>query len=159
MIHLIHVFISAQDWWELEVVRSLVAGGNVDGVTPGSRLGIFPPHISSIQQLQLWIDFEFCSSQMSSRVNSEDESCSTRKVAYVYSPEYIQTCDTLSKVPNRVRRINFLCSLKTFKFSYLNIKLRLVKLIYFFQASMVHSLIESYGLLQHMRWVFSVLSC
>uniref|UniRef100_A0A3Q3WUU7 Uncharacterized protein n=1 Tax=Mola mola TaxID=94237 RepID=A0A3Q3WUU7_MOLML len=41
------------------------------------------------------------------------------RVAYVFSPEYTQTCDSLSKVPNR--------------------------------ASMVHSLIEAYGLLEHMR--------
>ncbi|XP_019899808.1 histone deacetylase 8 isoform X2 [Esox lucius] len=44
-----------------------------------------------------------------------------RKVVYVYSPQYIETCDSLSKVPNR--------------------------------ASMVHSLIEAYGLLQHMSIV------
>ncbi|XP_037832516.1 histone deacetylase 8 isoform X3 [Kryptolebias marmoratus] len=56
---------------------------------------------------------------MSIRGNREDECYSKRKVAYVYSPEYIQTCDTLSKVPNR--------------------------------ASMVHSLIEAYGLPQYMR--------
>uniref|UniRef100_A0A8C4HTS5 Histone deacetylase 8 n=1 Tax=Dicentrarchus labrax TaxID=13489 RepID=A0A8C4HTS5_DICLA len=42
-------------------------------------------------------------------------------VAYVYSPEYIETCDSLSKVPNR--------------------------------ASMVHSLIEAYGLLKHMSTI------
>ncbi|XP_033875633.2 histone deacetylase 8-like [Acipenser ruthenus] len=42
-------------------------------------------------------------------------------VVYVYSPEYIDTCDSLSKVPKR--------------------------------ASMVHSLIEAYGLLKHMRVV------
>lgn len=42
-------------------------------------------------------------------------------MVYVYSPEYIQTCDSLSKVPNR--------------------------------ASMVHSLIEAYGLLKYMRVV------
>uniref|UniRef100_A0A3Q2Z725 Histone deacetylase 8 n=1 Tax=Hippocampus comes TaxID=109280 RepID=A0A3Q2Z725_HIPCM len=40
-------------------------------------------------------------------------------VAYVFSQEYIETCDSLSKVPNR--------------------------------ASMVHSLIEAYGLLNQMR--------
>ncbi|XP_077399578.1 histone deacetylase 8 isoform X2 [Vanacampus margaritifer] len=44
-----------------------------------------------------------------------------QKVAYVFSQEYIETCDSLSKVPNR--------------------------------ASMVHSLIEAYGLLQHMSIV------
>ncbi|XP_037832514.1 histone deacetylase 8 isoform X1 [Kryptolebias marmoratus] len=58
---------------------------------------------------------------MSIRGNREDECYSKRKVAYVYSPEYIQTCDTLSKVPNR--------------------------------ASMVHSLIEAYGLPQYMSIV------
>ncbi|MED6266072.1 Histone deacetylase 8, partial [Characodon lateralis] len=53
---------------------------------------------------------------MSGREHSHDSI--KRRVAYVYSLEYIETCDTLSKVPNR--------------------------------ASMVHSLIEAYGLLQHM---------
>uniref|UniRef100_A0AAX7TQD6 Histone deacetylase 8 n=1 Tax=Astatotilapia calliptera TaxID=8154 RepID=A0AAX7TQD6_ASTCA len=53
--------------------------------------------------------------------SDDDDSFSKRRVAYVYGPEYIQTCDTLSKVPNR--------------------------------ASMVHSLIEAYGLLQHMSIV------
>uniref|UniRef100_A0AAY4AFH5 Histone deacetylase 8 n=1 Tax=Denticeps clupeoides TaxID=299321 RepID=A0AAY4AFH5_9TELE len=42
-----------------------------------------------------------------------------RTVAYVHSREYIETCDSLSKVPNR--------------------------------ASMVHSLIEAYSLLPHMK--------
>ncbi|CAB1351388.1 unnamed protein product [Coregonus sp. 'balchen'] len=54
---------------------------------------------------------------MSCKGDSND-SPSKRKVVYVYSPQYIETCDSLSKVPNR--------------------------------ASMVHSLIEAYGLLQHM---------
>ncbi|KAM9827163.1 histone deacetylase 8 [Neosynchiropus ocellatus] len=58
---------------------------------------------------------------MSDRSESEDEGCSKRRVVYVYSPEYIETCDSLSKVPNR--------------------------------ASMVHSLIEAYGLLKHMSLV------
>uniref|UniRef100_A0A8K9XTU6 Histone deacetylase 8 n=1 Tax=Oncorhynchus mykiss TaxID=8022 RepID=A0A8K9XTU6_ONCMY len=50
-----------------------------------------------------------------------NDSPSKRKVVYVYSPQYTETCDSLSKVPNR--------------------------------ASMVHSLIEAYGLLQHMSVV------
>lgn len=25
-----------------------------------------------------------------------------RRVVYIYSPEYVETCDSLSKVPNRV---------------------------------------------------------
>ncbi|XP_034072490.1 histone deacetylase 8-like isoform X1 [Gymnodraco acuticeps] len=58
---------------------------------------------------------------MSCSGDSDDDSSCKRKVAYVYSPEYIQTCDSLSKVPNR--------------------------------ASMVHSLIEAYGLLKHMSVV------
>ncbi|XP_011604923.2 histone deacetylase 8 isoform X2 [Takifugu rubripes] len=58
---------------------------------------------------------------MTSSGDSNDESYSKRKVAYVFSPEYIQTCDSLSKVPNR--------------------------------ASMVHSLIEAYELLEHMNIV------
>uniref|UniRef100_A0A3P9P1R5 Histone deacetylase 8 n=1 Tax=Poecilia reticulata TaxID=8081 RepID=A0A3P9P1R5_POERE len=56
---------------------------------------------------------------MSAREHNDESS--KRRVAYVYSPEYIETCDTLSKVPNR--------------------------------ASMVHSLIEAYGLLPHMSVV------
>lgn len=40
---------------------------------------------------------------MSGREHSDESS--KRKVAYIYSPEYIETCDTLSKVPNRVRWI------------------------------------------------------
>ncbi|KAM6909160.1 LOW QUALITY PROTEIN: histone deacetylase 8 [Xenentodon cancila] len=55
---------------------------------------------------------------MSSRGNGDDDTRSKRRVAYVYSPEYIETCDSLSKVPNR--------------------------------ASMVHSLIDAYGLLELM---------
>lgn len=39
---------------------------------------------------------------MSSPRDSDDDGSSKRKVAYVYSPEYIQMCDSLSKVPNRV---------------------------------------------------------
>lgn len=39
---------------------------------------------------------------MTSSGDSDDASYSKRKVAYVFSPEYIQTCDSLSKVPNRV---------------------------------------------------------
>ncbi|XP_067378807.1 histone deacetylase 8 isoform X2 [Channa argus] len=58
---------------------------------------------------------------MSCRGDSDEDRCSQRRVAYVYSPEYIETCDTLCKVPNR--------------------------------ASMVHSLIEAYGLLKHMSIV------
>uniref|UniRef100_UPI003AAB5B12 histone deacetylase 8 isoform X2 n=1 Tax=Centroberyx gerrardi TaxID=166262 RepID=UPI003AAB5B12 len=58
---------------------------------------------------------------MSYKGDSDDDSRGKRRVAYVYSPEYIETCDSLSKVPNR--------------------------------ASMVHSLIEAYGLLQHMSIV------
>uniref|UniRef100_A0A3P9IH00 histone deacetylase n=1 Tax=Oryzias latipes TaxID=8090 RepID=A0A3P9IH00_ORYLA len=51
---------------------------------------------------------------------SEDDGIgSKRRVAYVYSAQLLETCDTLSKVPKR--------------------------------ASMVHSLIEAYGLLDHMR--------
>eukprot|EP00063_Salmo_salar_P088063 XP_014062898.1 PREDICTED: histone deacetylase 8 isoform X1 [Salmo salar] len=57
---------------------------------------------------------------MSCKGDSND-SPSKRKVVYVYSPQYTETCDSLSKVPNR--------------------------------ASMVHSLIEAYGLLQHMSVV------
>ncbi|XP_030636494.1 histone deacetylase 8 isoform X2 [Chanos chanos] len=56
---------------------------------------------------------------MCDKGDSQDGTCPKRSVVYVYSPEYIETCDSLSKVPNR--------------------------------ASMVHSLIEAYGLLQHMR--------
>lgn len=41
---------------------------------------------------------------MTSSGDSDDESYGKRKVAYVFSPEYIQTCDSLSKVPNRVSR-------------------------------------------------------
>ncbi|KAG7221490.1 hypothetical protein INR49_002465, partial [Caranx melampygus] len=55
------------------------------------------------------------------RGDSDEDSAGTRRVAYVYSPEFIETCDTLSKVSNR--------------------------------ASMVHSLIEAYGLLEHMSVV------
>nr|XP_061810937.1 histone deacetylase 8-like [Nerophis lumbriciformis] len=51
----------------------------------------------------------------------EDGDDLKRKVAYVFSQEYIEKCDSLSKVPQR--------------------------------ASMVHSLIEAYGLLQHMSIV------
>ncbi|KAG7235604.1 hypothetical protein INR49_002440 [Caranx melampygus] len=58
---------------------------------------------------------------MSRRGDSDEDSAGTRRVAYVYSPEFIETCDTLSKVSNR--------------------------------ASMVHSLIEAYGLLEHMSVV------
>ncbi|KAL3055750.1 hypothetical protein OYC64_018438 [Pagothenia borchgrevinki] len=39
---------------------------------------------------------------MSCSGDSDDDSSCKRKVAYVYSPEYIQTCDSLSKVPNRM---------------------------------------------------------
>lgn len=43
---------------------------------------------------------------MSCTRDSDDErSSSKRKVAYVFSPEYIQMCDSLSKVPNRVSYI------------------------------------------------------
>ncbi|XP_077445430.1 histone deacetylase 8 isoform X1 [Stigmatopora argus] len=51
----------------------------------------------------------------------EDGDDFKRKVAYVFSQEYVETCDSLCKVPQR--------------------------------ASMVHSLIEAYGLLPHMRIV------
>uniref|UniRef100_A0A8C1GF55 Histone deacetylase 8 n=1 Tax=Cyprinus carpio TaxID=7962 RepID=A0A8C1GF55_CYPCA len=57
---------------------------------------------------------------------SNDDQSRNRSVVYVYSPEYIQTCDSLSKVPNR--------------------------------ASMVHSLIEAYGLLKYMRVVKPVVA-
>lgn len=39
---------------------------------------------------------------MTSSGDSDEDSYSKRKVAYVFSSEYIQTCDSLSKVPNRV---------------------------------------------------------
>ncbi|XP_016096414.1 histone deacetylase 8-like [Sinocyclocheilus grahami] len=58
---------------------------------------------------------------MSDKSESNYDKSRNRSVVYVYSPEYIQTCDSLSKVPNR--------------------------------ASMVHSLIEAYGLLKYMRVV------
>ncbi|XP_061816882.1 histone deacetylase 8 [Nerophis lumbriciformis] len=58
---------------------------------------------------------------MSLKGDSVNHSYSKRNVAYVFSQEYIETCDSLSKVPNR--------------------------------ASMVHSLIEAYGLLKHMSIV------
>ncbi|XDV17845.1 hypothetical protein PO909_023651 [Leuciscus waleckii] len=58
---------------------------------------------------------------MSDKSDSNNDKSRNRSVVYVYSPEYIQTCDSLSKVPNR--------------------------------ASMVHSLIEAYGLLKYMRVV------
>ncbi|XP_026864543.1 histone deacetylase 8 isoform X2 [Electrophorus electricus] len=58
---------------------------------------------------------------MCDRGDSIDGNLTKRNVVYIYSPKYTETCDTLSKVPNR--------------------------------ASMVHSLIESYGLLQYMRVV------
>ncbi|XP_026123872.1 histone deacetylase 8 isoform X3 [Carassius auratus] len=58
---------------------------------------------------------------MSDTSETNDDKSRNRSVVYVYSPEYIQTCDSLSKVPNR--------------------------------ASMVHSLIEAYGLLKYMRVV------
>uniref|UniRef100_A0A3B1ISE7 Histone deacetylase 8 n=1 Tax=Astyanax mexicanus TaxID=7994 RepID=A0A3B1ISE7_ASTMX len=58
---------------------------------------------------------------MSDRGDSNNDKVSPRRVVYIYSPEYVETCDSLSKVPNR--------------------------------ASMVHSLIEAYGLLQYMRVV------
>lgn len=45
---------------------------------------------------------------MSSSGDSDDDSCIKRKVAYVFSPEYIETCDSLSKVPNRVSRIRII---------------------------------------------------
>ncbi|KAM9501445.1 histone deacetylase 8 isoform 2-T2 [Clarias gariepinus] len=53
--------------------------------------------------------------------DSKDGTPTERSVVYVYSPDYVETCDSLSKVPNR--------------------------------ASMVHSLIEAYGLLRHMSVV------
>uniref|UniRef100_A0AAV2KPB0 Histone deacetylase domain-containing protein n=1 Tax=Knipowitschia caucasica TaxID=637954 RepID=A0AAV2KPB0_KNICA len=56
---------------------------------------------------------------MSVGAHGTDSSSSPRRVCYVYSPGYVEKCDSLSKVPNR--------------------------------ASMVHSLIEAYGLLPHMR--------
>ena len=39
---------------------------------------------------------------MSYKGDSDDDSRIKRKVAYIYSPQYIETCDSLSKVPNRV---------------------------------------------------------
>lgn len=39
---------------------------------------------------------------MTSSAFSDEDSYSQRKVAYVFSAEYIETCDSLSKVPNRV---------------------------------------------------------
>lgn len=39
---------------------------------------------------------------MTSSGDSDEDSYGKRKVAYVFSPQYIQTCDSLSKVPNRV---------------------------------------------------------
>lgn len=89
---------------------------------------------------------------MTSSGDSDDASYSKRKVAYVFSPEYIQTCDSLSKVPNRVSwnqdhwfsqilfiaKSAFLCPEKN----------RVCVLFHGFhsailQASMVHSLIEA----------------
>ncbi|KAG5852133.1 hypothetical protein ANANG_G00059210 [Anguilla anguilla] len=58
---------------------------------------------------------------MSSKSDSQNGNRPERNVAYIYSSQFIQTCDSLSKVPNR--------------------------------ASMVHSLIEAYGLLKHMSVV------
>ncbi|KAJ3585619.1 hypothetical protein NHX12_014338 [Muraenolepis orangiensis] len=58
---------------------------------------------------------------MTCKGDSDTDARSKRKVAYIYSPQYIETCDTLSKVPKR--------------------------------ASMVHSLIEAYGLLKDMSVV------
>jgi len=40
---------------------------------------------------------------MSDKSDSNNDKSKNRSVVYVYSPEYIQTCDSLSKVPNRVR--------------------------------------------------------
>lgn len=94
---------------------------------------------------------------MSCRGDSDDDSSSKRRVAYVYSPEYIETCDTLSKVPNRVSWIErysvywfITCVLYLDTFN---------KWFLFFiaQASMVHSLIEAYGLLEHLRWAVVVI--
>ncbi|XP_037118627.1 histone deacetylase 8 isoform X1 [Syngnathus acus] len=58
---------------------------------------------------------------MSCEGDADDAGATKRLVAYIFSQEYIETCDSLSKVPNR--------------------------------ASMVHSLIEAYGLLKHMSIV------
>ncbi len=40
---------------------------------------------------------------MSDKSESNDDKSRNRSVVYVYSPEYTQTSDSLSKVPNRVR--------------------------------------------------------
>lgn len=40
---------------------------------------------------------------MSDKSESNNDKSRNCSVVYVYSPEYIQTCDSLSKVPNRVR--------------------------------------------------------
>ncbi len=40
---------------------------------------------------------------MSDTSESNDDKSRNRSVVYVYSPEYTQTSDSLSKVPNRVR--------------------------------------------------------
>ncbi|KAJ8416765.1 hypothetical protein AAFF_G00326430 [Aldrovandia affinis] len=58
---------------------------------------------------------------MNNKSDSQNDNRPERNVAYIYSSQYIETCDSLSKVPNR--------------------------------ASMVHSLIEAYGLLKHMSVV------
>ncbi|KAK3567654.1 hypothetical protein QTP86_020402 [Hemibagrus guttatus] len=58
---------------------------------------------------------------MCDRGNSNNGNNIKRSVVYIHSPDYVETCDSLSKVPNR--------------------------------ASMVHSLIEAYGLLKHMSVV------
>lgn len=49
---------------------------------------------------------------MSCRGDSDEDSRSKRRVSYVYSPEYIEACDTLSKVPNRVSWIELAALLK-----------------------------------------------